>query len=919
MSKEPTPAKPPTGNAGYTETLKAPSSGRVSSGFGPRKAPVPGASTNHKGIDYAVPTGTPVHAAGGGVVTYAGVRGGYGNTIEVTHDNGTMTRYAHLSSFDVPKGAAVVSGQVIAKSGATGRVSGAHLHYEVLKKTPSGEWQQVNPKAHTAVSVNTGERSDPKVFTAAATAEIDTQNKLAVLNVNQDAILQKLISGKHFIDNPANDYDNLTYHWRLFATTDSEVLSASGTSTSGSSETLGDLNSFYEKLHSFEQITIAESGVTTYSIDEVIMNSVVGTDFQVGSSKFTNIEVKVTEPNGVNFLDSLRNAALELGIRNYQKSFYYLELTFKGYETDGTVNLKPFDDLPNGGHWVWIVSIKDISVNLSAGGGSYVITLTPLTDTMLTGTYNLVPSNLHPSGATVGAFMDDFCTRLNNVWDRLKGGPGIVTYRAKFHPVADLLTADEVRAMSIVPKEANLSPVQGFDFLSAGNPSAQILQGFSVSDVLDSLMTACEQAQKLACDELIGDNSAYRQSILWRVEPEVHLPNFDPLYNEYYHHITLHIYGFRHHAAVLMPQDEKITNEAMQKNILTDLARRDFLPKKYEYLFTGVNSEVIDLDLSFNMAFQAVLPSLSSNTQEQAQTQAMAQAPSSAPAALRPDDQTQQRRQETVSVQKAAVDHESVAKDAINMSAQLDAARAETPQDAAKIADLEKKTAAAVKVMDASRVATSRVRSEALAARPANTPQTNYGRKFGEDLTQQASSYNLTKVRENEAFPITVAVYNPNVSDTVSLPGQAHNGKSMYGAVLNQVYGPMATQFFNISMTVKGDPFWIGSGSFEEAIYRQSDTFNPKQPNYPAGVNCFMFRMRYPMGQDETGQIIIKNNETVTGIYQVNSVQHKFVDGKFTQVLSALRIPLLDLGKSLFQQNNPTPPSEGTTPEGGAS
>lgn len=107
--------------------LIQPVNGRVSSGFGQR------ARGNHEGIDYAVPVGTPVVAATGGVVVYAGERGNYGNLVTIQSPDGIETRYAHLSKIGVAKGDSVSAGQEIAKSGNTGLSTGPHLHFEVRK------------------------------------------------------------------------------------------------------------------------------------------------------------------------------------------------------------------------------------------------------------------------------------------------------------------------------------------------------------------------------------------------------------------------------------------------------------------------------------------------------------------------------------------------------------------------------------------------------------------------------------------------------------------------------------------------------------------------------------------------------------------------------------------------------------------
>jgi len=165
--------------------LGIPTDGYISSNFGPRKNPIPSkvdpktiaqsnvaeekdslgnvikrqaivkedknASINapaekdqmqfHKGLDVAVAYGSPVKAAASGKVIFSGVRGGYGNCVMIEHGNGLVTLYGHLSELLVEANDRVKVGQIIAKSGNTGRSTGPHLHYEVHKNN-----QPINPR-----------------------------------------------------------------------------------------------------------------------------------------------------------------------------------------------------------------------------------------------------------------------------------------------------------------------------------------------------------------------------------------------------------------------------------------------------------------------------------------------------------------------------------------------------------------------------------------------------------------------------------------------------------------------------------------------------------------------------------------------------------------------------------------------------
>jgi murein DD-endopeptidase MepM/ murein hydrolase activator NlpD len=148
-----------------------------SSGFGWRDDPIRHTRRFHSGTDFRGKPGTPVVAAGDGIVAFCGRLGGYGNAIDIDHGGGVVTRYAHLRRIEVTRGAAVTAGEQIGLVGSTGRTTGPHLHFEVrLSGAP------VSPIA--AMSIAALERESPIAgrlaalalapeFQAAAQSDID--------------------------------------------------------------------------------------------------------------------------------------------------------------------------------------------------------------------------------------------------------------------------------------------------------------------------------------------------------------------------------------------------------------------------------------------------------------------------------------------------------------------------------------------------------------------------------------------------------------------------------------------------------------------------------------------------------------------------------------------------------------------------
>tara|TARA_Y100000022_G_scaffold182438_1_gene175865 strand:- start:172 stop:1491 length:1320 start_codon:yes stop_codon:yes gene_type:complete len=129
------------GKSSKKTLMKTPLNGaRLSSGFGNRKHPILGFTKMHRGVDFAAPAGTPIFAAGDGIIEYSGWNGAYGKYIRIKHNGTFKTAYAHLSKIYKKRGTRIKQGDIIGTLGSTGRSTGPHLHYEILI---SG--RQVNP------------------------------------------------------------------------------------------------------------------------------------------------------------------------------------------------------------------------------------------------------------------------------------------------------------------------------------------------------------------------------------------------------------------------------------------------------------------------------------------------------------------------------------------------------------------------------------------------------------------------------------------------------------------------------------------------------------------------------------------------------------------------------------------------------
>ena len=177
----------PKGQSVKKFLLSTPTDGaRISSGFGRRRHPILGYSKLHKGVDFAAPRGTPVYAAGDGVIEVAKYFGSYGNYVRIRHGKQYKTAYAHLKGFGrgIRSGIRVRQRRVIGYIGTTGRSTGPHLHYEVIYKN-----RHVNPRGvriPTGITLKGKERKRFKVERRRIDKSVAAQRKRNALEAKKD-------------------------------------------------------------------------------------------------------------------------------------------------------------------------------------------------------------------------------------------------------------------------------------------------------------------------------------------------------------------------------------------------------------------------------------------------------------------------------------------------------------------------------------------------------------------------------------------------------------------------------------------------------------------------------------------------------------------------------------------------------------
>lgn len=774
-----------------------------------------------------------------------------------------------------------------------------------------------------------------------------------------------------FIGNPLNDYINYTYKFKLFMTQDQDFLAKL---YEGDQQGEMPVSKVFEALDNTRQVVIAQSGVTAgYNIKDVRMESVVAPNMETTNTGATQFVINIHEPLGTSLVEMMRNAALELQVRNLDKTFYFLELTFDGYlhnmdtsDTplpDGTgVNriddgVKPRQsvqhqeisekDYDNGGRWLYQIAITNIETELDASGSRYTLTAIPYNEGALDHTMGSIPKGLMIQGATIESFLADLKTKLNAAW-RQRLQQDVYTFDFKVHPFGD--TQEDPSKFNIIALKPEENPQRSSDWTSTnGNPTYHGRMGQAISTIIETAFSCTRECQDRAYSAWLrseessnislspSENAALREekkaanasaalfieSRLFRIEPDIEIKGYDYIDKVYRKHVTFHIWPFYTQMPLISRAlAENAKSPEVQSRMIGDLHSRGFFRKRYDYIYTGLNTEVIRLDIRYNLAWSAVLPIIAQPSASgfEEQTEAAKRGEEEAPTTgfrhhtqddVRALQQNSSDHYQTAFTELAEYDQDT--QDLIKQRAALSQEQRDGDEGKRLLEQITARNSAderarlVEKITITSPGAAAMARSSVEADRRAQASyQTGSGSIFAEDMevldeTEQALPHTISfHLPFNEAYNSTGAGMQTN-HDT---------NRGVYGAILEQSYGPLTTGLINIDMEIRGDPYWLSHSNVERRLHMKSGPppFTPlaKMANYMEGDCVFLLNFSYPFTvDDETGDLVMRENEygdrmdKFTGLYRVVRVTNTFEGGEFRQTLKAQRFPLLDFAKAL--------------------
>lgn len=705
---------------------------------------------------------------------------------------------------------------------------------------------------------------------------------------------------------------------------------------------------FTDRMNKRKQTTIAATGVTGLTIQNLQITTIPSLNKQTRNMSASSFTMVIQEVLGVNLMDNLALAAKNLKIRNLGKCPYYLEISFHGYGEDGAFvhNACTGADFNNGGVWTYQVAIQNIASEFDSTGTKYTITLFPFEELVYQQNNLTLPESMTVQGHTVGDILNGVIKSWN---DSIVNTYGFQAnqYKIVIPPVQtkDGTTLDIAKCPLKPEKEQfahkrsySMDPVAG----STGMIKVHLPKGMAINQVVELVMANASDIQKLGMDVTTTEEfngkvkeeprNSLRECVIFKVECTADLMgdatgnnSYDFSLENYQLEYTLRVlpyytqYPILDRSDVVTSQDPKIQAANAMK-----LRKSGYLAKRYDYLFTGLNTEVQHVDIKMNLVWQSALPRLLGNgiTQEaiapqdkkndevgttlQSQTDALNRANQELRRVREKEEEHELNQSEIARLSSSDKQEQKDEAEKLRKADQESWSAFTKDRDSTegqkRISAAKKLKEEATKALLASRSSMQTSRLEQINKATKRTAL----HEFGEDQTSDEGQIQ---------YKIPVS-FVQDQDDTKKKLGTVMNDyytndRSIFGSVLDQMYSGLTNGLCQIAMDIRGDPYWLGATNFENN-YREAilppDTVRRvhdapvhdsiTRPNYKSGDVMFLLSFQYPHGIGDTGQPVMKSNDFYTGVYQVTKVTHKFDGGIFSQRIEGKRMPLIEVYKA---------------------
>lgn len=663
---------------------------------------------------------------------------------------------------------------------------------------------------------------------------------------------------KDFRPNDLDNYSNVTYKIVLYMISEAKVKAKQY-----------DIDE--------ETIIIAETGVTgTINIDDLYIESFAGPGEFNRNISTSKITFSIREFMSVSLVDFMFLAAQELDIKNYLKAPYFIEVSFLGYNDDGT-----FADELVLKRLVYPIVITAIESNVTSAGAVYQVTAYQYNHVAQMQVFSRIPSALTiPDSTTAG----DAIKKLEDILNTKAEQKDIEQYSLpdKFRIEID----PELAALKVVADETDVQN-QRTATVDAETRNISINADVSVSEAINRIIASTPKYREFIKkmknynDDTVDERSVPKN--LHYISTRTILLEYDNVRGDYQREFIYYVNKYDHGTLLTHPIDYRGTDGEVK---LDGYIKTKRLAKKYDYIFTGLNDQVLNIDLKFNFAWFAAIPSQRgyySTPESSSEGHLMDESVEGKIENSRNESQAESLKSSAKS--SASNRAKSVAKDIQRLSSKID-----------QLSNSDTGLTASINL------AKAKIKSK-------------LGDILGNDMGESGSPQDYGTRRSNnfaESIDKAVTDGRPVTFYSVSDVNQPTNtiigsepdkgpGRKFVDSLFRQAFLGQIGDLLNIEIQVKGDTYWLGNPKQDDEpridTSREGDEDHVKTLD---SQNYILFSLKTPSEVNPITGFMTPKDTVYSGAYAVRKIESRFVNGKFTQTLTCsidTTIKMQDIGK----------------------
>ena len=604
-------------------------------------------------------------------------------------------------------------------------------------------------------------------------------------------------------------------------------------------------------LNNKKKIIIAETATTAiFAITDLEVYHVVSWNNQTRSAQGVAFNITIVETHGAALLDYINKACRDLGIKSPKEATYLLEIMFNNGNAE---NVEPGQSEY---YFIYTLKFQNMQIGITEKGGQYRINATePGVDAYAGQTGPTINNVSTIAASSLGEWVKGFQTFLNKcAQDEVDNESHFM--KDEYYIMIDDAWEDYQFTNTKSP-ENNQSTRHHTD---NSKLMIQIAKGSRIPDILNSVMGATEQFQKVPIagggfmrEKGVNHEGTNAKGIpeIFRLVCDMRFGKYDPRRKRY---SRKYLYSFQSYkdASVSDPGlATKFNDKDTMKDRVTNLLQEQLLTKRYDYNFTGLNTEVLNFDINFDLTYFRTIPIRKGRQGQRSGVQGSKNMPIGA-------------------TEKGA-----------------ESKKNKRPNDMpGNLSHYVKKTYGDYDDQGLIYGANPTNAEELEKAQAALASETGTNIRKGSGL--YIESYSLPSTQENVSFhTISSDTGDSGASLQQNVTPDRSTGRIQLGNMYMEMTGGSELQKINVD--IKGDPYWLGMSNLTKQ-FRGASTGIADFAIYEQGAPMFWLNVNSPVEPDETtGKMEFVNNVTVSGIFKVTNVISRFVNGAFTQSLEAIR------------------------------